>query len=74
MKGFYEKIIEEGIIKPQIKRQVGWVDLDNLPPKRSPWNKGLADMNESTNDGMEGTEGEHLDQLSGLFKKPIKVF
>jgi len=62
------------IVKPQLKRQAGWIDLDNLAPKNSPWNKHLVDMNESTNDGMLGNEGEHLDQLSGLFKKQVKIF
>ena len=70
MKGI-ENIIEEEIIKPQIKRQVGWVD--EVRPQ-SAWNKRLAYINCSFDLNERGDEGEDLEKLSQLCGRKISSF
>jgi len=72
MKGI-ENIIEEEIIKPQIKRQVGWVDPSEVS-SQSAWNKELADINCSLDLSKEGHETEHLDIISHVYKRKIDIF
>ena len=71
MKSFHEEIIEEGIIKPQIRKQVGWID--EVRPQ-SAWNKLLAWVNCSFDCNEEGHESEDLDKLSHLLKRKVTSF
>lgn len=71
MKDLHAKIIEEEIVKPQIKKQVGW--LNNVV-FQSPWNRVLAFINCSFDLNEEGHESEDLDKLSSLYGIEVKTF
>jgi len=68
---FHRKLIEDEIVKPQVKRQVGWLDPDEI---RSAWNKNLAWINCSFDLNEEGHEGEDLDKLSHLLGRKVTKF
>jgi len=72
MSKLYNHIFEEEIIKPQLKKQVGWIN--SLPLEQSPWNKNLAYLNCSFDLNEEGHESEDLDKLSSLYKSRVTVF
>ncbi|MCD6125057.1 hypothetical protein J7J62_07810 [bacterium] len=42
MNNLYQKILDEEIVKPQLKKQVGWINDFIL---QSPWNKKLTYFN-----------------------------
>ena len=69
----HRKLIENEVVKPQLKKQVGWLDPDEAPPQ-SAWNKPLADMNCSFDLNERGDEGEDLEKLSHLLKRKVTKF
>jgi len=72
MSKLHSKILEEGIIKPQLKKQTGWIN--GLAIEQTPWNKDLAYLNCSFDLNEEGHESEDLDKLSALYKFTVRVF
>ena len=72
MSKLHNHIFTEEIIKPQLKKQVGWIS--SLTFEQSPWNKNLAYLNCSFDLNEEGHESEDLDKLSALYKARVTVF
>ena len=68
----HSQLLEEEIVKPQLKRQLGWIN--NLTFQQTPWNKDLAYLNCSFDLNEEGHESEDLDKLSALYKVHVTVF
>ena len=67
----YQELIENEIVKPQIKKQVGWFPPDE---GKDAWNKWMAYVNCSFDLNERGDEGEDLEKLSCLLKKKVTRF
>ena len=72
LRKMHSQLLEEEIIKPQLKRQVSWAN--SLTFQQTPWNKDLAYLNCSFDLNECGDEGEDLDKFSSLYKFRITVF